>query len=198
MVQKSGLEMKGLNGVKREILKNFEISSQNVIQPLPPIEKNTDPEDFPDQYWPSSSKNENAEGQVRKKTFEEKIKEEIDGIVNSKIKDEAQSPRKLDPLPPFNLHISENISVGPGQVSFFLSESNRDSISQSDSDRPCVCVHKEGSSYFLQENTQGRCAKIVESSERREAGLVAKRTLPRNRNPEIRRAPRTPARGTKS
>ena len=111
--------MKGLNAAK-EILKDFEISSQNAIQPLPPIEKNVKSEDFPDQYWPISPNNEGKKDQVQKKTFEEKIREEIDGIVNTKIKDENQtSPRKLEPLPPFNLHISENISVGPGQVSSF-------------------------------------------------------------------------------
>jgi hypothetical protein len=108
--------MKGLSASK-EILKDFDISSKNEIQPLPPIEKNVKPEGFPDQYWPISPKNKSKKDEVRKRTFEEKIREEIDGIVNTKIKDENQtSPRKLESLPPFNLHISENISIGPGQV----------------------------------------------------------------------------------
>ncbi|CBY34414.1 unnamed protein product [Oikopleura dioica] len=107
--------MKGLNAAK-EILKEFEISSQNVIQPLPPIEKNVKSDDI-HQYWPISSKNSITQNRVQKRTFEEKIREEIDGIVNTKNNDENQtSPRKLEPLPPFNLHISENISVGPGQT----------------------------------------------------------------------------------
>ena len=110
--------MKGLNAPKPEILKNFEISSQNVIQPLPPIEKHVESDNIPDQYWPVSSESQNKQDNVQKRTFEEKIRAEIDGIVNAKIKDENKtSPRKLDPLPPFNLHISEKISVGPGQVS---------------------------------------------------------------------------------
>ena len=108
--------MKGLSASK-EILKDFDISSQNAIQPLPPIEKNVKPEGCPDQYWPISPKKKDKKDEVQKRTFEEKIREEIDGIVNTKIKDENQtSPRKLEPLPPFNLHISENISIGPGQV----------------------------------------------------------------------------------
>jgi len=112
---KNRANMKGLNAAK-EILKEFEISSQNVIQPLPPIEKNVKSDDI-HQYWPISSKNSITQNRVQKRTFEEKIREEIDGIVNTKNNDENQtSPRKLEPLPPFNLHISENISVGPGQV----------------------------------------------------------------------------------